>query len=42
MQPDLDATREFWLPTMDQCAALTAMGNEAQRNAEKRAMFLAW
>ena len=40
--PDLDATREFWIPTVEQTAALTAIENAAARAAAENAMFVAW
>ena len=40
--PDLDATREFWIPTVEQTAALTAIENAGARAAAENAMFVAW
>ena len=40
--PDLDATREYWIPTAEQTAALTAIEDAGQRAAAENAMFVAW
>ena len=42
MLPDLDATREFWIPTAEQTAALTAIEDAGQRAAAENPMFVAW
>ena len=42
MLPDLDATREIWIPTVEQTAALTAIEEAGQRAAAENAMFVAW
>ena len=41
MLPDLDATRDFWIPTAEQIAALAAIEDAGQRAAAESAMFVA-
>ena len=42
MLPDLDATRESWIPTVEQTAALTAIEDAGQRATAENAKFVAW
>ena len=41
MKPEVDATREYWVPTPEQVTALAAIENAGARAASETTMFVA-
>ena len=42
MQPEVDATREYWVPMPEQVTALAAIEDAGARAAMETTMFVAW
>ena len=42
MLPDVDTTREYWIPNPEQAAELAAINPRAAKDARRTEMFIAW
>ena len=42
MLPDVDTTREYWIPTQEQAAELAAINPRAAQDARRTELFIAW
>ena len=42
MLPDVDTTREYWIPSPEQAAELAAINPRAAQDARRNEMFIAW
>ena len=42
MLPDVDTTREYWIPNPEQAAELAAINPRAAQNARRTEMLIAW